>query len=324
MSQIPGRSGRTIAAQIADRAPMAVVRRLAVAGLDEAARRTGRRRGLAVGAIDETGQLKAASRTAGVQRQYLGCAGTVASEISTVHLAYVPEGTGHALIGAREWIPAGHLKDPAKSAVMGPPADLAFRTKAQPGIDILAGAFADGVQLDFVSGEAVDGSCTALREFCEAYGQACVLRGPVQLPAAPGRRHHAHLPAPGSGSSRGKGSARAGTSSSSRWKIVRWTVHRSGCGSASISCQDEPGKRTRRSLTYSPCLGEFLAGERGRVIARAGVSLNARQGGASPDFPAQSLKLRFQGIQFGTGNADQFGCFGAHVAPSFRRFQAQV
>ena len=188
MSQIPGRSGRTIAAQIADRAPMAVVRRLAVAGLDEAARRTGRRRGLAVGAIDETGQLKAASRTAGVQRQYLGCAGTVASEISTVHLAYVPEGTGHALIGAREWIPAGHLKDPAKSAVMGVPADLAFRTKAQLGIDILAGAFADGVQLDFVSGEAVDGSCTALREFCEAYGQVCVLRVPssFRLPLAGG------------------------------------------------------------------------------------------------------------------------------------------
>jgi hypothetical protein len=39
--------------------------------------------------------------------------------INTVHLSYVREGTGHALIGAREWIPAEHLKNPAKSAVMG-------------------------------------------------------------------------------------------------------------------------------------------------------------------------------------------------------------
>jgi hypothetical protein len=89
----------------------------------------------------------------------------------------------------------------------------------------------------------------------------------------------------------GKGSARAGTGSSSRWKIVRCTVHRSGCGRASISCQDEPGKRTRRSLTYSPCLSELLAGERGRVIARARVGLNARHGDASADLPAQTLEL---------------------------------
>jgi hypothetical protein len=40
-------------------AAMGVVRRFAVAGLDEAARKAGRRRGLAVGAIDETGQVKA-------------------------------------------------------------------------------------------------------------------------------------------------------------------------------------------------------------------------------------------------------------------------
>src|SRR5215472_5862745 len=109
MSQIPRRNGWTIAAQVGDRAPdrtqrllsravwdtfaaMGVVRRFAVAGLDEAAGKTGRRRGLAVGAIDETGQVKGGSCTAGVKRQYLGCAGKVANGINTVHLAYVREG----------------------------------------------------------------------------------------------------------------------------------------------------------------------------------------------------------------------------------------
>lgn len=100
---------------------------------------------------------------------------------------------------------------------------------------------------------------------------------------------------------------------------VRCTVQRSGCGNASISGQDEPGKRTRRSLAYSPCLGELPTGERGRVITRAEVGLDARHGGSLARPPGAALQLSFQRIQFGTGNADQFGCFGAHAAPSFRR-----
>jgi hypothetical protein len=39
-------------------AAMGVVRRFAVAGLDDAARRGGRRRGRRIGALDETGQQK--------------------------------------------------------------------------------------------------------------------------------------------------------------------------------------------------------------------------------------------------------------------------
>jgi hypothetical protein len=89
----------------------------------------------------------------------------------------------------------------------------------------------------------------------------------------------------GQGSSLGKGSARVGTGSSSRWKIVRCTVQRSCCGRASISCQDEPGKRTRRSLTYPPRFGQLLAVERGRVITWTSVGPQTAQGHATPYFP---------------------------------------
>ena len=65
-----------------------------------------------------------------MKRQYLGCVGKVANGINTVHLTYAREGTGHALIGAREWIPAGHIGDLVTSAAMGLPADLAFCTLA--------------------------------------------------------------------------------------------------------------------------------------------------------------------------------------------------
>ena len=159
-------------------AAMSVVRRFAAAGLEEAARRGKQRRGLVTGAVDETGQEKSGEATAGVKRQYMGCAGRVANGINTVHLSYVREGTGHALIGARQWIPREHIADPVKSLVTGLPADLGFRTKGQLAIDIFTSAYADGLSFDFACGDEVYGSCTQLREFFEARGQAYVLRVP--------------------------------------------------------------------------------------------------------------------------------------------------
>jgi SRSO17 transposase len=194
MSQIPRRNGWTLAEQAGDRSPdrmqrllsravwdavaaMRVVRRFAVGGLDQAAR-TGGRRGLAVGAIDETGQVKQGECTAGVKRHYLGCAGKVANGITTVHLAYVREGTGHALIAARQWIPREQLEDPARRKLMKLPPDLAFRTKGQLAIDLIGEVLADGIHLDFACGDEVYGNCTQLREYLEARGQAYVLRVP--------------------------------------------------------------------------------------------------------------------------------------------------
>ena len=191
-SDLPSRNGWTIGEQAGDRSPakaqrllnraswddksaMSQVRRYAAAGLDAAARLSRRRR-MTVGALDETGQEKQGSASSGVKRQYMGCAGRVANGINTVHLSYVREKTGHALAGARQWIPAEDIKDPVKSLVTGLPPDLRFRTKGQLAIDILAGAYADGLAFDFVCGDEVYGSCTALREFLEARGQAYVLR----------------------------------------------------------------------------------------------------------------------------------------------------
>jgi len=110
MSELPERNGWSIARHAGDKTPdktqrllnhaswdtfaaMGVVRRFAVAGLEQAARRRPRR-GLVIGAIDETGQEKKGECTAGVKRQHLGCAGGVANGINTVHVAYVREKTG--------------------------------------------------------------------------------------------------------------------------------------------------------------------------------------------------------------------------------------
>jgi hypothetical protein len=106
----------------------------------------------------------------------MGCAGRVANGINTVHLSYVREQTGHALAGARQWIPQAHITDPVKSLLMGLPLDLEFRTKGQLAIDICTDAYADGLRFDFICGDEVYGGCTRLREFFEEGGQAYVLR----------------------------------------------------------------------------------------------------------------------------------------------------
>ena len=192
VSDLPSRNGWTAGEQAGDRSPaksqrllnraswdeaaaMSQVRKYAAAGLDAAARRSRRRR-MTVGALDETGQQKQGGSTAGVKRQYMGCAGRVANGINTVHLSYVREKTGHALAGARQWIPAEDIRDPVKSLVTGLPLDLRFRTKGELAADVLADAYGDGLSFDFVCGDEVYGACTALREFLEGRGQAYVLR----------------------------------------------------------------------------------------------------------------------------------------------------
>jgi len=127
-SGLPSRNGWTVAEHAGDASPaktqrllnraswdedaaMSQVRKYAAAGLDAAAGRSRHRR-MTVGALDETGQAKQGGATAGVKRQYMGCAGRVANGLNTVHLAYVREKTGHALVGARQWIPAEDISDP--------------------------------------------------------------------------------------------------------------------------------------------------------------------------------------------------------------------
>jgi SRSO17 transposase len=255
VSGLPRRNGWTIAEHAGDRSPdrtqrllsravwdtfaaMGEVRRFAVAGLEEAARRSGRRRGLVVGALDETGQVKQGTAAAGVKRHYLGCAGKVANGITTVHLAYVREKTGHALAGARQWIPAEHISDPVKSLLMGLPLDLVFRTKGQLAIDICTEVLGDGIGFDFICGDEVYGNCTELRSFLEGRGQGYVLRvrssfhltlaREVRMTCAqaaarllPGGRWEVRSAGTGSKGQRWYGWAWLGTASPRHWLLIR-------------------------------------------------------------------------------------------------------
>jgi hypothetical protein len=62
---------------------------------------------------------------------------TVANGVNTVHCSYSTTG-GHALIGARIYVPAEQLDDPDRRTGMGIPAEVVFKTKPQLAIDIIA------------------------------------------------------------------------------------------------------------------------------------------------------------------------------------------
>jgi SRSO17 transposase len=136
--------------------------------------------GLTVLVLDGSGQEKAGTATAGVKRQYVGCAGKVANAVNFVNATY-STGRGHALVGSRLYLPAEQLADPATRTRMGIPADLAFKTKPGLGLALLAECVTAGVPVPWCTADAVYGRDRKPRRFCERHGIGYVLGVPCSF-----------------------------------------------------------------------------------------------------------------------------------------------
>lgn len=184
MSDLPRKNGWTIAEHAGDRTPdrmqrllndavwdhdhaQGVVRRFVVETLED--------QPLRVGALDESGQEKQGESTAGAKRQYMGCAGRVANGVNTVYCSYATPG-GHALVGARIYVPEEHLADVEHRTALGIPADVEFKTKSQLAQDILADMIADQSIPPWIAGDEVYGRAGKLRTFVEGNGIGYVMR----------------------------------------------------------------------------------------------------------------------------------------------------
>jgi SRSO17 transposase len=130
---------------------------------------------LVVAALDESGQQKQGQATAGVKRQYMGCAGRIANGVNTVYCSYATPG-GHALIGARIYVPEDQITDPDRRAMLGIPQTVTFKTKPQLAQDILADAIADATMPPWVAGDEVYGRSGPLRSFIQDHGIGYVMR----------------------------------------------------------------------------------------------------------------------------------------------------
>jgi SRSO17 transposase len=128
----------------------------------------------AVLVIDETGDLKKGTATAGVQRQYTGTAGRIENAQVAVYLAYASD-AGHALIDRELYVPRGWTRDPERCQAAGIPAQVGFATKPALATRMLTRALAAGVPAAWVAGDEVYGADPGLRAELEARGVGYVL-----------------------------------------------------------------------------------------------------------------------------------------------------
>jgi SRSO17 transposase len=116
----------------------------------------------AVLVVDETGDLKKGTASAGVQRQYTGTAGRVENCQVAVFLSYATR-RGHALIDRELYLPKSWTGDPARCAAAGIPEGTAFATKPRLARRMIARALDAGVPAGWVTGDEVYGADPGLR-----------------------------------------------------------------------------------------------------------------------------------------------------------------
>ena len=116
----------------------------------------------AVLVVDETGDVKKGTASAGVQRQYSGTAGRVENCQVAVFLSYAAP-AGHALIDRELYLPRSWIADPARCTAAGIPATAAFATKPALARRMLARALNAGTPAAWVTGDEVYGADPGLR-----------------------------------------------------------------------------------------------------------------------------------------------------------------
>jgi len=116
----------------------------------------------AVLVVDETGDVKKGTATAGVQRQYTGTAGRTENAQVAVYLAYVAP-AGHALIDRELYLPRSWIADPGRCQAAGIPAGTGFATKPALARRMLARTLDAGVPAAWAAGDEVYGNDPGLR-----------------------------------------------------------------------------------------------------------------------------------------------------------------
>jgi SRSO17 transposase len=124
--------------------------------------------------VDETGDLKKGTSSAGVQRQYSGTAGRVENCQVAVYLTYAGQG-GHALIGRELYLPESWIADPGRCAAAGIPAGTAFATKPELALAMIIRALDAGTPAGWATGDEVYGADPGLRAGLEQRGMCYVL-----------------------------------------------------------------------------------------------------------------------------------------------------
>ena len=128
----------------------------------------------AIGIMDETGFLKQGHCSVGVKRQYSGTAGRTENCQVATFLAYATA-RGQTLIDRRLYLPEEWCTDTARRTKAEIPETVMFQTKPQQALAMLHAAWATGVPMRWVTGDALYGDAQYLREAIHLAGRWYVL-----------------------------------------------------------------------------------------------------------------------------------------------------
>ncbi|WP_307827548.1 IS701 family transposase [Planomonospora sp. ID82291] len=130
---------------------------------------------------DDTSAIKKGQMSVGVADQYCGLTGQVENCQVMPMLTYASE-AGQAFVNRRLYLPEAGAGDPQRRARAGVPEHVAFRTKPQLVIDMLAEELAAGTPFRYLCADTGYGRDPHLRAFCHERALGYVLAVPVDLP----------------------------------------------------------------------------------------------------------------------------------------------
>jgi SRSO17 transposase len=113
--------------------------------------------------IDESGIPKKGYHSVGVARQYCGATGKTDNCQVGVYLAD-SSSTQATLINRRLYIPTEWFADDQRRNEVGVPQTCEFQTKGELALSMIIETLKNGVEFDFVSGDATYGDCPWLRD----------------------------------------------------------------------------------------------------------------------------------------------------------------
>ncbi|SFT00383.1 IS701 family transposase [Saccharopolyspora flava] len=182
ISELPRKNCWTIAEYVGDSSPDGLQHLLARAAWDADAVRDDLRDYVcehlgetdAVLIVDETGDVKKGSKTAGTQRQYTGTAGRIENAQVAVYLTYATA-VGHAFIDRALYLPESWTSDPERCHATGIGEHARFATKPELANTMIARALDAGVAASWVTGDEVYGADPRLRAELEDRGVGYVL-----------------------------------------------------------------------------------------------------------------------------------------------------
>jgi SRSO17 transposase len=127
-----------------------------------------------IGVVDESGFVKKGSQSVGVKRQYCGRVGQVENCQVGVFLGYVAP-QAHALLDRELYLPREWCADGSRRRAAKVPDRVVFRTKPQLAQLMLARAWAEGIEMQWVSADTTYGNSAPLRDFIHQQGRFYVM-----------------------------------------------------------------------------------------------------------------------------------------------------